>query len=67
MSPRSARIEQSCTHRTSVADLDLGSGAILTPGSGMEKNPDPKSGMNTPDHISESLETIFGLKIVKFF
>ncbi len=23
--------------------------------------------MNIPDHISESLETIFGLKILKFF
>jgi hypothetical protein len=25
------------------------------------------SGMKIPDHISESLETIFGLKILKFF
>jgi hypothetical protein len=25
------------------------------------------SGMNNPDHISESLETIFGVKIHKFF
>jgi hypothetical protein len=25
------------------------------------------SGMNNPDHISESLETIFGVKIPKFF
>jgi hypothetical protein len=25
------------------------------------------SGMNNPDHISESLETIFGVKILKFF
>jgi hypothetical protein len=25
------------------------------------------SGMNIPDHISGSLETIFGLKILKFF
>jgi hypothetical protein len=33
------------------------------------KNQDPGfgSGINIPDHISESLETIFGLKIVKFF
>jgi hypothetical protein len=23
--------------------------------------------MNNPDHISESLETIFGVKILKFF
>ncbi len=38
---------------------DPGSGAILTPGSG------PR--MNNPDHISESLETIFRVKIFKFF
>jgi hypothetical protein len=25
------------------------------------------SGMNNPDHISESLETIFWIKILKFF
>jgi hypothetical protein len=25
------------------------------------------SGMNIPEHISESLETIFGIKILKFF
>jgi hypothetical protein len=25
------------------------------------------SGMNSPDHISESLETIFWVKILKFF
>ncbi len=42
---------------------DPGSGAcfypwILEPGSGWGKN---------PDRISESLETIFGLKILKFF
>jgi hypothetical protein len=51
---------------SSVADP--GSGAFLTPdsGSGMGKNQDPdrgsRSGMNNPDHVSESLETIFGLK-----
>jgi hypothetical protein len=28
----------------------------------MGKNHDPGSGMNIPDNISESLETIFGLK-----
>ncbi len=32
-------------------------------GSGMGK----KSGMYIPDHISESVETIFGVKILKFF
>jgi hypothetical protein len=26
-----------------------------------------RSGMNIPDHISESLETIFWVKILKFF
>jgi hypothetical protein len=26
-----------------------------------------ESGMNNPDHISESLETIFWVKILKFF
>jgi hypothetical protein len=25
------------------------------------------SGMNNPDHISESLKTIFGVKILKFY
>jgi hypothetical protein len=33
----------------------------------MEKNPDPAFEMNIPDHISETLETIFGLKTLKFF
>ncbi len=33
------------------------------PGSGMEKNPDLESGMDIPDHISESIETIFWVKI----
>jgi hypothetical protein len=28
---------------------------------------DSGSGMNTPDHFFESLETIIGLKILKFF
>jgi hypothetical protein len=27
----------------------------------------PKSRMNNPDYISESLETIFGPKILRFF
>jgi hypothetical protein len=38
---------------------------------GWVKNPDKDSGsgygMNIPDHISEWLETFFGLKILKFF
>ncbi len=54
--------------KSSVADPDPGSGAFLTSGSGMGKkirNPDPRSGswMNNPDHIFESLETIFWVKI----
>ncbi len=65
-----------------VADPDPGSGAFLTPGSGIRclfdplirdpgwvKNLDPGSGtgMNNPDHISESLNTFFWVKILKFF
>jgi hypothetical protein len=41
----------------SVADPDPGSGAFLTPGSGMGKKMRSWSGMNISDHISESLET----------
>jgi hypothetical protein len=39
---------------------DPGSGALMTPGSGMGKNQDPDPGlkMNIPDHISESLEKL---------
>jgi hypothetical protein len=42
---------------SSVSDPDPGSsGVILTPGSGSRtrdgKNPDPRSGINIPDHIS---------------
>ncbi len=40
----------------SVADPDPGSGAFLTPG----------SGMINPDHNSESLETFLGQKL-KYF
>ncbi len=39
---------------------------IWDPGSGMGKKSRSGSGMNIPDHISESLETIFWLKILKF-
>jgi hypothetical protein len=31
------------------------------------KKPRSGSGMNIPDHISERIEIIFGLKILKFF
>jgi hypothetical protein len=33
----------------------------------MGKNQDPESRMNNSDYISESLETIFWVKILKFF
>jgi hypothetical protein len=33
----------------------------------MGKKTGSGSGMNNPNHISESLETIFGVKILKFF
>ena len=48
-------------------ETDPGSGAFLTPGSeirypGCVKNQAPGSGMNNPDHLSESLETFFWAK-----
>jgi hypothetical protein len=46
---------------------DPGSDAFLTPGSGMGKKSGSGSGRNNPDHISESLKTIFWVKILKFF
>jgi hypothetical protein len=42
-----------------IPDRDLGRGK--------NPDPDPGSGMNIPDHSSESLETFLGLKILKFF
>jgi hypothetical protein len=50
---------------------DPGSGAFLTPSSGMGKKSRCGSGIwiqsNFPDHISESLKTISWNKILKFF
>jgi hypothetical protein len=40
----------------------MGSGAFLTPGSGMGKK--SGSGMNNPDHFTERLKTIFGVKYI---
>ncbi len=55
-------------YSASVADLDPESDAFLTPGSGTGKNQDPDPDlMNNLDHISEGLETIFWVKILKFF
>jgi hypothetical protein len=48
---------------TSVEDPNPGSGAFLTFGSGIRNGKNPDSGMNISDHISESLETIFWVKI----
>jgi hypothetical protein len=39
----------------------------LDPGWIKNKNLDPGSGMNIPDHISESIETIVGVKVLKLF
>jgi hypothetical protein len=66
------RIREAQKHKDSVADPDPGSGVFLTPwirdlGSGMGKKSGSGPGINNPDHISESLETIFGVKILKFF
>jgi hypothetical protein len=43
--------------------------SVADPDPGWVKNQDPGSGsgMNNPDRISESLETIFWVKILKFF
>jgi len=38
--------------------------AYLTHGFGIDKNSGSGSGMNNPDHVSKSLETIFGLKYI---
>jgi hypothetical protein len=47
--------------------MDPGSGAFFTPGSGLGKKSGSASGMYNSDHISESLETIFWVKILNFF
>jgi hypothetical protein len=47
------------TKNYSVEDPDPGSGAFLTPGSGMDKKTGNGSGTNNPNHISENLEAIF--------
>jgi hypothetical protein len=55
--------------RPSVADLDPGSGAFLTTGSGIRIR-DPgwkKIRIWDEHHFSGSLDTVFGLKILKFF
>jgi hypothetical protein len=51
----------------SISVADPGYDASWIPGSGLGKKSRSGSGMNMPDHISESLETIFWAKIPKFF
>ncbi len=51
----------------SVADPDSWSGAFWPWIRDGKKNSDPVSGIIIPDHISESLETICWVKILKFF
>ncbi len=47
---------------------DPGSGAFFTPGSGMGKQKSRSgSGINILDHISEISETIFWVKMLKFY
>jgi hypothetical protein len=50
----------------SVADPDPGSGALNPLDPGWVKKPGSGSGINTPDHITETMETLFGLKYLKF-
>jgi hypothetical protein len=50
--------------RLSTSVADPGSGAFLTPGSGMGKKSGSVSGMNNTNHFSESVETIFWVKIL---
>jgi hypothetical protein len=52
---------------TSVADAEPGSGYLLTSGSWKGEKSRSGSGMNILDHISESLETIFCVKILESF
>jgi hypothetical protein len=52
-------------NKKTIATPDPESGAFLTPGSGnrdIKKIPDPGSGMNIPQHFSESIETVFWVK-----
>jgi hypothetical protein len=47
---------------TSVANPDPGSGAFLTPGSGMGNKFGSGTRMNIEDHFSKSLETVCWVK-----
>jgi hypothetical protein len=60
------KVQQALNHphkaKTSVADPDPGSGAFLTPGSGIRNRFFPDPGSQT--HTFESLVTIFGQKVL---
>ncbi len=60
---QSRRIQEIGEDCLSHSVPDPGSGAFITPGSGMGKKSGSGSVTNNPDHISESLETIFRVKI----
>ncbi len=62
---RPRRIQKAGSVSHSVADT--GSGAFWTAGSGKGKKSGSGFGMNIQDHFSENLETVFRLKILKFF
>jgi hypothetical protein len=51
-------------HKGEARVADPESGAFLTSGYGMGKKSGSGSGMNNPDHISESSVTIFWIKIL---
>jgi hypothetical protein len=53
--------------KNSAVNNSLESSSVADPGSRMGKKSRSGSGMNIPNHISESLETVFGLEILKSF
>ncbi len=57
--------ERNCVVYHSVADPDPGSGAFLSPGSGMDKKQDPDPGWKIPDHILRELRNSFWTKILQ--
>jgi hypothetical protein len=60
-------VSVSASQNLSIFNKCCGFGAFFNPGSGMGKQSGSGSGMNNPDHISESSKTIFWIKILKFF
>jgi hypothetical protein len=60
MEPELTSMGRLCDEKSEYQGCGSGSGAFLTPGSGMGKK--SGSGMNIPDNFSESLETVFRAK-----